>query len=326
MRKLVVKSNKLIQSSYTLGLVEQRIILMAIVEARDTGEGVTPDSLLHIRADDYAKLFNVTKQAAYKALTEAAETLFNRRVTIQVFDKVLSREVPVTVRWITAMNYLENEALVTLCFSPQVVPHITRLESNFTTYEIEKVSDLQSAYSVRLYELLTKWLSVGKTPLLELSEFRGQLGLEVGEYERMQHFKSRVLDLAIEQINTNTDITASYDQHKSGRVITGFTFSVKAKKIKAAAAPKKAITEKQIDWVGRDTALSADVVKILTDFDSLTSTDKDFVLNHIQTELSGLRRSQFDIELSVYNATKSPSIFKQYKDYFARGLALLGIN
>jgi hypothetical protein len=36
---LVVKDNSLINASYTLGLVEQRLILLAIIEARETGKG-----------------------------------------------------------------------------------------------------------------------------------------------------------------------------------------------------------------------------------------------------------------------------------------------
>ena len=41
--------------------------------------------------------------------------------------------------------------------------------------------------------------------------------------------KRRVLDLAIKQINDNTDLTASYEQHKQGQKIKGFTFKFKCK-------------------------------------------------------------------------------------------------
>jgi hypothetical protein len=42
MSKLVVKDNVLIDASYSLDMVEQRLILLAIVEARETGQGITP--------------------------------------------------------------------------------------------------------------------------------------------------------------------------------------------------------------------------------------------------------------------------------------------
>ena len=58
---------------------------------------------------------------------------------------------------------------------------------------------------------------------------RNKLGLLESEYNRADNFKRRVLDLAIKQINDLTDITADYEQHKQGRVITGFTFRFKYK-------------------------------------------------------------------------------------------------
>ena len=45
----------------------------------------------------------------------------------------------------------------------------------------------------------------------------------------MNHFKSRVLEPSIKQINQHTDITVSYEQHKKGRTITGFSFRFKQK-------------------------------------------------------------------------------------------------
>jgi plasmid replication initiation protein len=229
MAELVVKSNALIQASYTLGLVEQRLILMSIVQARESGEGITAESILIIRAQDYASLFNVTKQTAYQALADAVETLFNRRATVDVYDKKRDRTRPMAVRWVTAMAYEENEGLITLRFGHEVVPELTRLEENFTSYELEQVAGLKSAYAVRLYELLIQWRTTGKTPIFEINNFRGQLGIGINEYPLMSNFKKGVLDLAIKQINDHTDIKATYEQHKSGRLITGFSFKFKQK-------------------------------------------------------------------------------------------------
>jgi plasmid replication initiation protein len=236
--ELVVKSNDLIKASYTLGLVEQRLILMAIVTARETGLGITADTLLEIRAMDYAQLFSVTKQAAYMALSNAIETLFNRRATVQVYDERRKGLRSLTVRWVTAMDYEESMGLITLRFGHEVVPEITRLEANFTSYELEQVTGLKSAYAIRLYELLIQWRAAGKTPFFKIDVFRSQLGLTDGEYPRVEAFKRCILDLTVSQINEHTDITVAYEQHKAGRVITGFTFSLKPKKQPKDVTPK----------------------------------------------------------------------------------------
>lgn len=236
---LVVKSNELIKASYTLGLVEQRLILMAIVQARESGKGITENTLLTIRAQDYAALFGVTKQAAYMAMSEAVETLFNRRVTVYQFIDDIYEQI--TVRWVTAMSHKPKTGVVRLRFGIEVVPEITRLEENFTSYELEQVAELNSAYAVRLYELLIQWRTAGKTPLFEVEKFREQLGVNKDEYQRMEHFKRRVLDLSIGQINEFTDIIATYEQIKEGTKIVGFLFKFKQKPkpVESPQKPKK---------------------------------------------------------------------------------------
>ena len=63
---LVVKDNALIDASYNLDIVEQRLILLAIIEARETGKGVTHDTLLEVHASSYINQFHVEKHTAYK--------------------------------------------------------------------------------------------------------------------------------------------------------------------------------------------------------------------------------------------------------------------
>jgi plasmid replication initiation protein len=77
-----------------------------------------------------------------------------------------------------------------------------------------------------------QWKSVGKTPLYELKKFREQLGIGVNEYPRMEPFKRRVLHVAIDQINDSSDIVVTYEQHKDGRYISGFSFNFEHKKKK----------------------------------------------------------------------------------------------
>ncbi|WP_411670802.1 replication initiation protein RepM, partial [Acinetobacter baumannii] len=118
---------------------------------------------------------------------------------------------------------------VRIRFSDDVVPLITNLEKHFTSYELEQVSSLTSAYAIRLYELLIAWRSTGKVSMLETKELRSRLGVLDTEHQRMESFKRRVLEPAIQQINDHTDIKAEYEQHKRGRSIIGFSFSFKQK-------------------------------------------------------------------------------------------------
>ena len=174
--------------------------------------------------------FKVEKHAAYEALSNACKSLFRRYFTYQDTDLKTGKSRLVESRWVSKVAYIKDAAMVQICFAPDVIPLITRLESNFTSYEIQQISSLSSAYAIRLYELLIKWRSLGQTPLINIDDFRKQLGVGIDEYQRMGAFKERVLNLAMQQINEHTDIIVNYEQHKTGRVITGFSFTFTQKK------------------------------------------------------------------------------------------------
>ena len=270
MTELVVKDNALIQASYTLDLVEQRLMLLAIMEARETGKGIAPDSLLQIHAHSYAEHFDVNKETAYTVMKDASKGLFDRYVTYHDKNPKTGKDRSFHCRWVDKIGYEKDTGIVYLRFTHDVVPLITRLEQQFTSYDIEQISSLNSAYAIRLYELLIQWRSVRKTPVFDLQQFRQQLGVEPSQYKTMSNFKKYVLDFALQQINEHTDITAKYDQHKKGRVITGFTFrfKVKAKSKKAIEANRdrdtadmftvEGLNDKQLGRIARNPRFMAD--------------------------------------------------------------------
>ena len=228
---LVVKDNALINASYNLEVTEQRLILLSIIRARETGQGISSDSKLEIHASDYASRFDVTKEAAYNALKNAVNNLFERKFSFKEIHKDTNKEIVVKSRWVSRIAYVDDLATLEVTFAPDVVPLITRLEKHFTSYQLKQVAQLTSKYAIRLYEFLIAWRDVGKTPVISLSEFREKLGLDMNEYQKMVNFKSRVLEPAIKQINELTDIHVKYEQYKTGRSISGLSFTFKHKKI-----------------------------------------------------------------------------------------------
>lgn len=252
-KNYVVKTNQLNQALQTLSLAEVRIIQLAIVDARNTGNGLSTSTPLRIDAIRYAEVFNTTRQNAYARMKEAEETLFNRRFTYHD-----ANGKPIKSRWLQQVQYHDGEGGINLVFTLAVVEGISRidgLEQFFTSYLLEQTTRFDSVYSVRLYELLAQWRTAKKTPVFELETFRNQMGLGVNEYKKMNDFKKRVLDLAVDEINEKSDLTVSYDQQKKGRKITGFKFTVKEK--------PKPIQPKQ-DENGRDTD-TPDIFHQLTD-------------------------------------------------------------
>lgn len=225
---LVVKDNALINASFNLDLVEQRLILLAIVQARETETGINANDPLSVHASSYTQHFGGEKQAAYWALKAACDDLFARQFSYHTTNENGKVQLHKS-RWVSEIIYVESEATVKLIFAPAVIPLITRLEKQFTSYELAQVGNLSSKYALRLYELLAAWKATGKTPVFEIKQFREQLGLGVNEYKSMSDFKRWVLDASIKQINEHTDFTVKYEQHKKGVRISGFSFRIKMK-------------------------------------------------------------------------------------------------
>jgi hypothetical protein len=228
MADLIVKDNALINASYNLDLVEQRLILLAIIEARQSGKGINANDPLIVHAESYINQFNVHRNGAYKALKDACDDLFARQFSYQSRSEKGNIQHHKS-RWVSEIIYVEKEAVVKLIFAPAIIPLITRLEEQFTKYDIEQVSELSTAYAVRLYELLIAWRSTGKTPIIAIQDFREKIGVLDTDYPRMFDFKKRVLEPSIAQINEKTDIKVKVEQHKTGRNISGFSFKFKQK-------------------------------------------------------------------------------------------------
>lgn len=267
-KQLVTKDNSLIGASYSLGVVEQRLIFLAIIEAREQKTLIEAGGLLRIYAQSYAKQFNVEKHTSYEAMKRAVEGLYEAGFAYSKIDERSGKIGNYKSRWVDKIGYIDDLGCVELVFASDVIPLITRLEARYTEYELKQVVGLQSEYAIRLYELIIQWRSVGKTSQISLVELREKLGL-VDEYQRIEAFKRRVLDLAITQINEHTDITSEYEQHKQGRVITGFTFKFKVKKDKEKTTANievdngnmsniEGLNDKQLGRIARNPSFVAD--------------------------------------------------------------------
>lgn len=243
--KLVTKDNKLISASYSLGIPEQRLIFLAIIEARAQKQLIDAKGVLRIHASSYQEQFKVKKHTSYDALKSAASGLFEAHFEYDEVHKQTGKLARRVVRWVQEISYIDAAGMVELQFTNSVIPLITRLSNQYTEYELKQVSELQSEYSIRIYELAMQWKTVGKTNKILLKDLRLMLGVAPEQYKQMCNFKTRVLDHAVNQINEHTDILVKYEQHKTGRAITAISFTFKPKK-----------TAKQITTVNESSFIS----------------------------------------------------------------------
>lgn len=227
-KKLVVKGNGLIEASYRLDLSAQRLVLLAVINARDMGAPITPESYIDVSARDYIDAFNLSRTAGYKTLKAAADALLKGMITLSCINERTGKPGVEKVRWVSACQYYESEAFVRVQFTPAVIPNIGNLESRFSSYLLKNVSKISSSYTIRMYELLAQYKTIGSRDIT-LIDLRNYLGADDPSYDRLDNFKRKVLDLGVKQINELTDLDVSYVPERSGRSIVGYKFKIQTK-------------------------------------------------------------------------------------------------
>lgn len=255
-KEMVVQSNDIVEASYRLSLIEQRIILYAIYLRREIGQetantnqkSIWEYTPVYIDVKSFCKRFpDMDESNAYGQLKDAAKMLYSR--SIGFIDKTKKGNERITdYRWTFQSSYVKKEAYIEIDFTPRVIEHITRLEKEFTSYDLVKVSRISSAHAVRIFQMLTQYKDIGRREI-SLNDLREMLMIGDDEYTLTANFVARVIDPAVKQINAHTDIKVSYEPVKTSRAITGFIFKIKDKtkakpedsepKPKAEPKPKK---------------------------------------------------------------------------------------
>ena len=250
MKDLIVKSNHVIEASYRLTLNEQRLVLACIQKIKK-GQKIDPATPFVITASDFSDMFSVSLDRAYSELQTVADRLYERSVTVYQPDPEEPALAATKTRWITAIDYIPTGGKVRLYFSSKMIPYISMLEGGFTRYNMEYIAKMNSVYGIRFYELMKSWLfgEPRKTKTVEINEIKELLALkdEKGNYQypSIKDFKLNVLNKAMEDINTHSDLTASYEDKKTGRKITHLTFifALKVRTETTDQAPEKPTVE-----------------------------------------------------------------------------------
>ncbi len=237
----VCKANKVIEAGYKLSLNEQRVVLACIGQVNSMEELLKTDEF-ELSAKDFAALYGVSEDRAYGELQEVAKNLYQRSLTIYNPDPKRPKIKKLETRWISSIGYMPEDGKITLCFAQKLLPYLSELKGSFTRYKLEHVGKMTCVYAIRLYELLMQWQNTGKREV-ELDWLKKQLQLD-DSYERMDNFKARVIDPAINDINTNSNYNVSWTQRKTGRRVTHLTFEFSEKLPPVPEKPKKKTTVK----------------------------------------------------------------------------------
>ena len=165
---LIVKSNQVIEASYTLTTIEQRLILSAIAQV-PKGEEISDDVLYPLTTKNLVKLGGDEK-ASHKEFKNAVNRLYERSIVLRDGDESDS------FRWIQEKVF-NGSKVAFIRFSKPILPFLSNLKSEFTKYLESDIVGMSSPYSIRFYELIMQYRSIGKREI-SLEDLRWMFQLQ----------------------------------------------------------------------------------------------------------------------------------------------------
>ena len=225
----VLKSNALIEASYKLTVLEQRIMLICISQVK-IGEKLTDQVEYSVSVSDLIDLTGTSSNAMYKELEKASARLWRREIWInEKPNGEGSFDLQKGTRWVQTINYIKDEGRVTLRFSTDMVPYLNDLTEQFTRYALRDVAAMTSSYGIRMFEMIAQWKSIGHR-IIEIDFLREAFVLG-DKYKLLADLRRKVIEPGIEQINEHSYLNVSYEFQKTGRKTTHIRFTFGPKPI-----------------------------------------------------------------------------------------------
>jgi plasmid replication initiation protein len=222
--RLVEKDNRLVEAKYRLTVYEQKLLIMAISKIDPTQSDFQNPYRLDV--SDVSKALGIDTNYLYERVAATVDKLMTRLVKLKEND---GHRV---VHWVSEAKYYTGMGYFDIWFHEKMKPYLLELKQ-YLKYESSVVLQLQSTYSIRIYEILKKWQganeNISGTSYLTktLVELRDILGIRKTEYPLYGDFKRRILLKAQTELSEQTDLVFEIQEKKEGRSVHSITFLIK---------------------------------------------------------------------------------------------------
>lgn len=232
---LVTQGNNLIEARHKNPLTarEQKIVLTMVSMIQPSDEDFKD---YRISVKNFSEMLGLKGSVKYTQMKEIAENLMTKTIEIPKENGGW-----ILANWISSAEYKEGEGVIDLSFSPKLKPYMLQLKNQFTSYRLSNILNLNSTYSIRLYELMKKWQHLSRWEC-SIEDLRGKFGIGEGVYPRYANLKARVLATAITEVNEKTDLYIDFNEIKKGRSVERIEFTIRhtpEKEIKLTEPKKK---------------------------------------------------------------------------------------
>lgn len=213
--KQVRKANELIQKSHFNLSAQQQKILLYVISQISPFDKEFKEYTFDIK--DFCEICGLDEKNSgyYTELKQQIKKIADKSSWIEFND-----DEEVLVRWIEKPKIKKNSGIIKIRLDEDLKPYLLQLKANYTQYDIIYTLNFKSKYSIRLYELI-KSIHYNELDDYErtykLEDLKKSLGAE--SYTKFSHFKDRVLETAVNEVNLFSDKFIRYKTIRQGRSI-----------------------------------------------------------------------------------------------------------
>lgn len=230
----VSMSNALARAGHGLTLAEKRLIMMAVStlnSRKALPSGPVPITRIH--ASDYAAQFGVDADTAYTQLRAAERHLYNRSITFyesahrrkgKALEPTISR-----MRWVGQVKYHRGEGWVELHWWPALLPHLTGLQSQLTSFQLQQASALRSVYSWKLLELLQRFKGkqIDGWAYYDIDDFATAMEATDKQKADFGKLRTKIIEPAVKELTEKDGWIIEWEPVKAGRKVKAIRFDFK---------------------------------------------------------------------------------------------------
>jgi plasmid replication initiation protein len=169
---------------------------------------------------EFSEILDVNEANIYTFLNRLENLLLSRKITI-----VNLSGDRLKINWFSYTKYTRRTGILKLAFNPHLAPYLLNLNVTYTKYFVKSIRNLNSFYSIRLYEILKQYEKAG-TRTVSLKTFRELLGICIDKYKKYNHLKERIILTAQKDIEINSDISFTFEEIKKSRKIIKIKFFI----------------------------------------------------------------------------------------------------
>jgi plasmid replication initiation protein len=238
-KKMVVQHNALAEAKYRLSVRAQKLLIRLLAELDHRNDDFT-DIKLFLR--DFAKLASGDPgDVLFVEFIDTAKQFMGQFVSITQ-SPVPGEKLPrgLICHWISSIEKNPNERSITFSFDPKLRPYLLGLSRDFFAFRTLHAFNLDSAYSIRLYQWAKSRQFLRRPQQVSVDDLRHFLGtIEIDadgviikeSLKRYNDFKKVALQPAVREINKKTDIVITFHEIKQPgtKIICAIIFGISMK-------------------------------------------------------------------------------------------------